>query len=113
MLASRVKRAFNAGLAISTITLAELRVGGSRADDDPENVRRLDMFVATLRIHAFDEAAANAYGLLVRRVGIRRQSFDRLIAAHAGVLNLTLVTNTVADFADVPGLRVENWSKPE
>ena len=36
---------------------------------------------------------------------------DRLIAAHALALDLTLVTNNERDFADVPGLRIENWTR--
>jgi tRNA(fMet)-specific endonuclease VapC len=41
----------------------------------------------------------------------RRASYDRLIAAHALSLDLTLITNNEGDFADVPGLRVENWTR--
>ena len=32
-----------------------------------------------------------------------------LIAAHALALDCCLVTNNVAEFTRVPGLRVENW----
>ena len=39
----------------------------------------------------------------------RRDALDRLIAAHALALDVTLVTNNVADFAGYPALRVENW----
>jgi tRNA(fMet)-specific endonuclease VapC len=39
----------------------------------------------------------------------RRDAFDRLIAAHAASLGLTLVTNNEADFRDYPGLVVANW----
>jgi len=33
-----------------------------------------------------------------------------LLAAHALALDVVIVTNNEADFADVPGLRVENWT---
>jgi tRNA(fMet)-specific endonuclease VapC len=39
----------------------------------------------------------------------RRDALDRLIAAHAASLSVTLVTNNEADFKDYPGLVVENW----
>jgi tRNA(fMet)-specific endonuclease VapC len=39
----------------------------------------------------------------------RRDAMDRLIAAHALSLGLTLVTNNETDFQDYPGLSVENW----
>ena len=34
---------------------------------------------------------------------------DLLIAAHAIVLDMTLVTDNVREFGRVVGLRVENW----
>ncbi len=55
----------------------------------------------------FDLEAALAYA----RIPFKRARFDRLIAAHALALNLTLVTNNEADFADIPGLKTENWTR--
>ena len=40
-----------------------------------------------------------------------RHRFDRLIAAHALALDLTLVTANVRDFYDLPGLKVEDWTR--
>jgi tRNA(fMet)-specific endonuclease VapC len=37
---------------------------------------------------------------------------DLLIAATALVHNLTLVTHNVRDFANVPGLTVQDWLNP-
>ena len=37
---------------------------------------------------------------------------DLLIAATALVYDLTLVTHNVRDFANVPGLRVQDWLNP-
>jgi tRNA(fMet)-specific endonuclease VapC len=36
-------------------------------------------------------------------------AMDLLIAAHALALDATLVSNNVAHFSRVPGLKVENW----
>lgn len=66
----------------------------------------LSAFVELVPILPFDDRAAVAYASLP----FRRARFDRLIAAHALSLGLTLVTNNEADFADIPGLRVENWA---
>lgn len=109
-LKERVRENYRKGLAISSITLAELRVGAQGQHADPFDDERLDRFVGTLRLHDFDRDAAYAYGALARHIGIRRTSFDRLIAAHAVALGLILVTNNERDFADIPNLRVENWT---
>jgi tRNA(fMet)-specific endonuclease VapC len=54
----------------------------------------------------FDRRAAELYTMLP----FKRASFDRLIAAHALSMGLTLVTNNERDFADIPDLKVENWT---
>lgn len=107
----RVRAQNGLGMAISSITLAELRFGARRPEGDPADEERLDVFVGVLTVHPFDHAAAEAYGALSGRIAVRRNSFDRLIAAHALALGLILVTNNERDFADVPGLRVENWTR--
>lgn len=90
-------------LAISTISLAEIAIGIAGGIDEHEGLRA---FFAAVPPVPFDDAAARAYA----HVPFRRRSFDRLIAAHALALGVVLVTNNPADFADVPGLRVENWT---
>ena len=58
----------------------------------------------------FDNAAAQTYGPV--RLATRerkRDALDKMIAAHALALGATLVTNNLADFADYPDLKLENW----
>ena len=55
----------------------------------------------------FDETAARAYSALP----FKRARFDRLLAAPALSIGATGVTNNEADFADVPGLKIENWTR--
>lgn len=98
-------------LVISVITLAELRHGVER---DPtikhEAERALDTLLTYLPVLPLDNAVAVQYGVFAAAVrNRRRDAFDRLIAAHAASLGLTLVTNNEADFRDYPGLAVENW----
>lgn len=98
-------------VVMSIITYAELRVGleglgSSRA----QNERALHLLTSDIPVLPFDEAAAERYG--VQRAAVRdrrRDALDRLIAAHATSLGLTLITNNEADFRDYPGLLVENW----
>lgn len=39
----------------------------------------------------------------------RRDALDRLIAARAVSLGITLITNNENDFNDYPDLLIENW----
>jgi tRNA(fMet)-specific endonuclease VapC len=68
----------------------------------------LRAFIEEVPVLDFDYKAALAYASLP----FRRASYDRLIAAHALSHGLTVVTDNVAHFADIPGLRVENWTLP-
>lgn len=98
-------------LAISVVTLAELRHGVER---DPsikrEAERALNSLLNYLPVLPLDNAVAEQYGVFAAAVRDRRRdALDRLIAAHAASLGLTLITNNEADFKDYPGLSVENW----
>ena len=66
-----------------------------------------DRLFDVVPILPFDELAAHAYA----QVPFKRGRFDRLIAAHALALNIPIVTSNVTDFADVPGLKVEDWTQ--
>lgn len=95
-------------LQMSAVTYAELMAGARLAEeDDREKLRALSRIV---RVVPFDAIAAESYGRLARGAGLRRKSFDRMIAAHALALGLTLVTSNEGDFADIPDLKVENWT---
>jgi tRNA(fMet)-specific endonuclease VapC len=102
-------------VVLSAITLAELRVGIERHPDLKEAAERaLRQLLAQIPAVAFDNAAAESYGILAAALRDRRRdALDRLIAGHALSLGLTLVTNNVADFRDYPGLVIENWVSVE
>jgi len=107
----RVEACFRSGLNISSITAGELLVGARESSDPLEDIRRIERFIEVVRCHDFDEAAARSYASIARTIGVRRKSFDRLIAAHALALELVLVTSNGNHFNDVPGLRVEDWTR--
>lgn len=106
----RIREKWKTGLNISAITAGELLVGPEESDDPESDRERVERFLTVISVRDFDSEAANAYADLVQRVGMKRRSFDRLIAAHALALGLVLVTNNEKHFADVPGLKVENWT---
>ncbi|WP_353204769.1 type II toxin-antitoxin system VapC family toxin [Sphingomonas sp.] len=92
-------------LVASAISYAEVAHGSVRGKPPPMSV--LETFLKQVVLVDFDGPCALRYAALP----FRRSSFDRLIAAHALALDLTLVTNNGRDFADIPGLRVEDWTQ--
>lgn len=91
-------------VGISAVTFAEVAYGTKAGKPPPPEV--LEAFVAAIPILPFDEAAAQVYG----RLPFRRAGFDRLLAAHALSIGAIVVTNNEVDYADVPGLTLENWT---
>lgn len=104
MLTDRMAECDEGEIAISVISYAEVAYGTYVGKPPPPEV--LEAFVEAVPLLAFDEAAAREYA----RLPFKRARFDRLLAAHALSIGATVVTNNEADFADVPGLRVENWT---
>ncbi|ALH81879.1 type II toxin-antitoxin system VapC family toxin [Sphingopyxis macrogoltabida] len=93
-------------VAISAVSFAEVALGTENGKPPAPEV--LEAFVAAIPLLPFDEAAAREYA----RLPFKRARFDRLLAAHALSIGATIITNNDADFADVPGLKVENWTLP-
>ena len=96
---------------ISAITAAELEYGVVASGEDAErNNAALARFLLEVPVAPFDGRAARVYGA-VRWPNRerRRDALDKLIAAHALALDITLVTNNPRDFIPYAGLRIENW----
>jgi tRNA(fMet)-specific endonuclease VapC len=91
-------------LGLSVISYAEIILGMELGK--PPTPKALEAFVAAVPLQPFDEGAARAYA----KLPFKRARFDRLLAAHAVSLGATIITNNPSDFADVPGLKVENWT---
>ena len=91
-------------IVMSSVVLAEVAL--CMEQGKPPLAQVLDIFLEEVPVLAFDEKAARAYA----KIPFKRASYDRLIAAHALSLGLTVITGNVKHFADVPGLKVENWA---
>jgi tRNA(fMet)-specific endonuclease VapC len=102
-LTARMEKCAPGEIGISSISFA-VAVGAGRGKPPPPEV--VEAFVAAIPVFPFDDAAARAYA----RNPFKRGRFDRLLAAHALSLGVTVITNNEADFADVPGLKIENWT---
>ena len=91
-------------IGMSTIVFAELALGSANGlGPSPES---LEMLIGQIPVVSFDERAARAYATMP----FRRGRYDRLLAAHALSLDMIVITRNVADFGDLPGLAVENWT---
>ncbi len=99
-------------VALSAITLAELRFGIAASQRRDVNLAKLELFLVAFEIAPFDAPAATAYGSLRAQLQARGTPIgplDTLIAAHALALGAIMVTHNVREFGRVPGLTVENW----
>ncbi len=73
-------------------------------------------FLATIRVLEMGPQVARVYGAVRARmmdVGKQLGPNDMLIAAHALERAAVLVTDDERAFRQVPGLKVENWLRPE
>jgi tRNA(fMet)-specific endonuclease VapC len=105
-----VARGNRIGLGIPV--LAELYYGIELSATRDENFRRLRHALSRLVIWPFTDVAAAEYGRLaadLKRTGRPMQRIDIMIAAIALSLGRCTVVTIDTDFADVPGLSVENW----
>jgi len=100
-------------LAVSVITVGELRAGVLAASDTATRVRRLDTLTQVLRLDPIpvDPSVAEAWAhlrVLLRDAGVRMPVNDSWIAATALALGLPLVTQDAdyVELADLPVIRV-------
>ena len=91
-------------IGISVISFAEIALGSNNGKPPPPEL--LESFLNVIELLPFEESAAREYA----RLPFKRARFDRLLAAHALSIGAIVITNNEADFADVPGLKVENWT---
>jgi tRNA(fMet)-specific endonuclease VapC len=108
----RLRSIGRSAVAVSVITLLELRHGASKSQNPESTHARLDLFLGPMRVLPFEEEDARIGGHL--RAHLERQGrpigdLDSLIAAQALSRELILVTNNLREFERVPDLRTENW----
>lgn len=111
----KIKNNFQYGVAISSITLAELEFGVQASANVEKNTIALYKFLSIVEILDFDSSAATEYGKIradLKRKGTPIGNMDMLIAAHAKSENLIVVTHNTREFERVEGLKLEDWYLP-
>lgn len=112
--ARRFAQCYVGDVVMSAITYAELEYGVAVCADPEREKANLAALIEDIPVVAFDAAAGVAYGPI--RLATRenkKDALDRLIAAHAVSIGVTVVTNNTKDFVRYPGVAVENWLEPE
>lgn len=100
-------------LSVSVVTEAELRTGAAKSTAPVRALRRVESFLAPLRILPFTSEDARAYARVrarLEKAGRPIGPLDTLIGSHAVSRELTLVTNNEREFSRIPGLALENWA---
>ena len=108
----RFKQLSADSIAMSVITLGELRYGAEKSQARRGSLARLQELQSLIQVAPLSDAVGHHYGQIRRsleRIGQPIGNNDLWIAAHARAEGWALVTNNEREFARVEGLGVENW----
>jgi len=108
--AKRFAQCYVGDVVMSAITFAELEYGVTVCENSVRERRNLAALVEDIPVAPFDASAATVYGPIREATRERKKDqLDKLIAAHAVALDVTLVTNNERGFVAYPRLKIENW----
>ena len=99
-------------LCVSVMTAAELRFGAEKAGR-PQLTEVVEAYLERLAILDWTNEVSSHYARIrsvLESSGKPIGNMDLLIASHAVAERMTLVTNNLKHFSNVPGLKVEVWS---
>jgi tRNA(fMet)-specific endonuclease VapC len=99
-------------VCLSAVVRGELEVGFLKGDQSPQRRQALDHIVTTCQALVIDQDVAVLYASVRTRLeaaGTPIGRNDTWIAAEALHSKLVLVTDNLAEFKRVPGLKVETW----
>lgn len=109
--AAHVARVGEPSVATSIIVAAELRYGAAKKGS-PRLSQRVEDLLGRIPVLPLELPADAVYGQIradLERRGRLIGPNDLLIASHAIASDSTLVTDNVAEFSRIEGLRVDNW----
>jgi tRNA(fMet)-specific endonuclease VapC len=99
-------------LNVSVITAAELRFGAEKAGR-PKLTELVEAYLDRLAILDWTNEVTRHYARIrseLESSGRPIGNMDLLIGAHAVSLGMTMVTNNLKHFSNIPGLKVEVWT---
>jgi tRNA(fMet)-specific endonuclease VapC len=99
-------------LAMSVITLGELRHGAEKSQARTKALAVLNQLEANIEVRPLTAAVGQHYGQIraaLETSGRPIGNNDLWIAAHARAEGWILVTNNTREFERVEGLALENW----
>ncbi len=114
-LVHRCRRLQSAGDAVglSAVTISELEFGARASGQYDSEMAAVRKVLTPFEIYDYDAVSCPPhYGRIrheLENKGATIGSMDLLIAAHALALDATLVSNNVAHFSRVKGLKTVNW----
>ena len=111
----RFERLTTEELAMSAITLGELRYGAEKSQSPKKASAAIEQLTNAIQVMPIDDVVAQQYGKIrakLEQVGQMIGNNDLWIAAHAKAQRWILVTNNEREFKRVAGLKIENWAKP-
>jgi tRNA(fMet)-specific endonuclease VapC len=110
-IAQRLATAGDAQVFTSVVVASELRFG-ARKKGSPLLTDRVERLLASIEVAPLEVSVDRIYADLrhtLESSGRMLGANDLFIAAHALEQDATLVTDNVAEFKRVSGLRIENW----
>jgi tRNA(fMet)-specific endonuclease VapC len=100
-------------VGLSAVTVSELEFGARNSDKYEEEMAAVHKVLTPFDLYAYDAIACPLhYGRIrfeLESQGVPIGSMDLLIAAHAFALGATLISNNLAHFGRVAGLKTANW----
>jgi tRNA(fMet)-specific endonuclease VapC len=110
----KIKERWNKGIAVSSLTVAELEFGVWNSAAPERNRIALLEFLSIFDTLPFSDLDASAYGPIranLKKVGRIIGPIDMLLAAQAVANGMALVTNNTKEFKRIPNLLIEDWTK--
>ena len=100
-------------VGLSAVTISELEFGARCSGQYQTEIMAVHKVVTPFEIYDYDSVSCPPHYGRVRQEletkGVTVGSMDLLIAAHALALDATLVSNNLAHFSRVAGLKTANW----